>query len=152
MPNYLRRDYGQRDAQSGSGAPASGTYAQFDLVENEAPTVGQPLFWICVSGGTPGTWVAGPAFQNPATVTTIAAASNLDPTANLVDIDTGGFNITLTAPTALNNGTHIPVVNDTASPVTFVAGSGTALVAGSAVLAANTSARLQTIGTTWYRA
>lgn len=151
MPNFLRKDYGSRSAQSGTSAPTSGSYEQFDIVENEMPAVGQPLFWICVATGTPGTWVAGPALQNPATVTTIAAAGNLAPTANLVDINTGGFNVTLTAPTALSNGSQVSVVNDTASPVTFVAGTGTAIVAGSAVLAANTSARLQTAGTVWYR-
>lgn len=40
----------------GSSAPASGTYLQGDIVWNTAPTAGGYVGWVCVSGGSPGTW------------------------------------------------------------------------------------------------
>ena len=151
MPNYLRNDYQLRQAQGDTAAPQSGQYQQFDLVENSAPAVGSPIGWICTDGGSPGTWQPLPIVQALSTVTTVSAAGTISVASGLVDIDTGGFNVTVTAPTAAQSGAEIPVVNNTASPVTFVAGSGTAIVAGSAVLAANTSTRLQSVGTNWYR-
>lgn len=43
---------------NGTAAPASGTYVQGDMVVNSAPTAGNPMGWMCVSGGSPGTWKA----------------------------------------------------------------------------------------------
>lgn len=47
-----------------TAAPTTGTYAQGDFVRNSAPTEAGSassmyvIFgWLCVSGGTPGTWV-----------------------------------------------------------------------------------------------
>jgi hypothetical protein len=47
-----------------TAAPTSGTHAQGDVVRNSAPTelgtAGSKyvvLGWVCVAGGTPGTWV-----------------------------------------------------------------------------------------------
>ena len=60
MPNYVREDYLVRQAQADSGAPGSGTYNVMDLVENNSPALNNPLFWVCTSGGSPGTWIAGP--------------------------------------------------------------------------------------------
>lgn len=47
-----------------TSAPASGAYAQGDFIRNSAPselgTAGSKYLvfgWICVSGGTPGTWL-----------------------------------------------------------------------------------------------
>lgn len=47
-----------------TAAPTTGTWAQGDQVRNSAPTelgaVGSRYViegWVCVSGGTPGTWV-----------------------------------------------------------------------------------------------
>ena len=151
MPNYLRKDYGLRAAQADTAPPQSGSYEQFDLVENSSPSVGSPIGWICTATGTPGTWQPLPIVLANATVTTLAAAGTISVASGLVDIDTGGFAVTVTAPTAAQSGAQIPVVNNTASPVTFVAGSGTAIIAGSAVLSANTSTRLQSVGTNWYR-
>lgn len=43
----------------GSDAPSSGTYEAGDLCRNTAPTAAEAIsHWICVSGGTPGTWRA----------------------------------------------------------------------------------------------
>ena len=40
----------------GTSAPASGTWARGDIVWNSAPSIGGNIGWICVVGGTPGTW------------------------------------------------------------------------------------------------
>jgi hypothetical protein len=40
----------------GSVAPTTGTYSQGDVVYNTAPNAGSYIGWVCVTGGTPGTW------------------------------------------------------------------------------------------------
>jgi len=42
--------------RSASTIPAGGTWAQGDIVWNSAPVSGASIGWICVAGGTPGTW------------------------------------------------------------------------------------------------
>ena len=39
-----------------SAAPVAGTWTQGDIVFNETPTAGGFIGWVCVTGGTPGTW------------------------------------------------------------------------------------------------
>ena len=41
---------------SAAAAPTSGTYGTGNIVYNSAPVAGGNTGWICVSGGTPGTW------------------------------------------------------------------------------------------------
>jgi hypothetical protein len=41
----------------GSTAPAAGTYAVGDIVRSPTPSLSTGVGWICVSGGTPGTWL-----------------------------------------------------------------------------------------------
>ncbi len=43
---------------SGTAAPTSGTYVQGDMMFNSTPSAGGPLGWMCVAGGTPGSWKA----------------------------------------------------------------------------------------------
>jgi hypothetical protein len=43
---------------SGTAAPGSGTYIQGDMMLNSAPAAGGPMGWMCVAGGSPGTWKA----------------------------------------------------------------------------------------------
>lgn len=43
---------------SGTAAPTTGTYAQGDAVWNSAPVAAGVPGWVCVTGGTPGTWKA----------------------------------------------------------------------------------------------
>ena len=45
---------------SGTSAPASGTYVQGDMMFNSAPAAAGPMGWMCVAGGSPGTWKAMP--------------------------------------------------------------------------------------------
>lgn len=40
-----------------AAAPTSGTYEAGDLIFNGEPAAGEPLGWICVSDGSPGTWI-----------------------------------------------------------------------------------------------
>lgn len=42
--------------QALAGAPSSGTYLAGDIVYNTAPTAGGFVGWVCVAGGSPGTW------------------------------------------------------------------------------------------------
>lgn len=44
----------------GSGAPSQGYWRVTDRVIESAPRVGRPTGWVCISAGTPGTWLAGP--------------------------------------------------------------------------------------------
>ena len=151
MPNFVNLDYGIRRSLADTAPPTSGDWNVFDAVWNSAPAVGNPEGWVCTTAGSPGTWTPLKTFATVTAVTNISAAGTVGPTANLVTVATGGFNITLSAPTSAQSGNVVGVVNSTASPVTFVAGAGTAVVAGSAVLAATSSATLRTAGTTWYR-
>lgn len=41
-----------------SAAPSSGTFARGDIAWNTQPTAGGTPGWVCVAGGTPGTWRA----------------------------------------------------------------------------------------------
>lgn len=41
---------------TGSAAPASGEHARGEIVFNNAPSAGGKVGWVCVTGGTPGTW------------------------------------------------------------------------------------------------
>lgn len=61
-----------RSVYYGSGltaAPSAGTYAQGDVVFDDAPTAGMPSGYLCTAGGTPGTWIpipnAAPAGNTP---------------------------------------------------------------------------------------
>jgi hypothetical protein len=38
--------------------PTAGTYARGDFVRNSQPAAGGAFGWVCVAGGTPGTWKA----------------------------------------------------------------------------------------------
>lgn len=42
---------------SGTGPPVSGSYLQGDIVLNNLPQAGSLFGWICVTAGTPGTWL-----------------------------------------------------------------------------------------------
>jgi parallel beta-helix repeat protein len=44
--------------QQGNAAPAAGTWAVGDRIEQSVPVVGSPKGWRCTVAGTPGTWVS----------------------------------------------------------------------------------------------
>ena len=41
---------------AGTAAPTTGTWDRGNIVWNEQPASGQPIGWVCVGGGSPGTW------------------------------------------------------------------------------------------------
>jgi len=46
-----------RQTVDGTAAPVTGTWTQGDQVRNIGPTaIGQPIGWVCIADGTPGTW------------------------------------------------------------------------------------------------
>jgi hypothetical protein len=45
-------------ANIGTVAPTAGTWVAGRVVFNNAPAVGKPIGWVCVTGGTPGTWAS----------------------------------------------------------------------------------------------
>jgi hypothetical protein len=62
--NYLsdtQRDlnrYGGGRTFNYTAIPTVGNYIVGDIVNNSAPTVGQPKAWMCTASGAPGTWVS----------------------------------------------------------------------------------------------
>jgi len=54
--------YGFADQVYGNAAPSAGTWKVGDVVYNEIPASGQPIFWACSVAGTPGTWIPGPNY------------------------------------------------------------------------------------------
>lgn len=42
----------------GTAAPTTGNWERGNIVWNEAPTAGGKIGWVCVAGGSPGTWRA----------------------------------------------------------------------------------------------
>ena len=135
---------------SGAIPPTSGAWNVGDIVQNESPAAGEPATWVCTAAGSPGTWLpCGHAVNT--TPTAIAAAGTISPADTVVDVGTGGFDITLAAPTSAQNGAEIIVVNDTGLSVTLTPVAGVTLYAGSAVLTTNTSATLRTVNGNYYR-
>ncbi|MFA5187569.1 MAG: hypothetical protein WC551_13905 [Patescibacteria group bacterium] len=45
-----------RQQNTGTAAPVTGEHAQGDIVWNQAPSPGGFVGWVCIQGGTPGTW------------------------------------------------------------------------------------------------
>lgn len=41
---------------TGSAAPIYGNFTQGDICWNDAPSIGQPIGWVCINAGTPGMW------------------------------------------------------------------------------------------------
>jgi hypothetical protein len=48
--------WGKTRLFASDAAPASGTYVAGDIVLNEAPVPGGHIGWVCVTGGSPGSW------------------------------------------------------------------------------------------------
>jgi len=151
MPNFLQEDYGVRQSMADTAVPASGQWNIFDMVWNSAPAVGAPLAWVCVAGGSPGTWAAVGPVDNVGTVTANSAAAAIPVTANIVSITgSGGYNLTLAVPTAAQNGTTIRFVNASSGTITLTAATGAAII-GVATMATNTSGTVISNSTNWYR-
>ena len=87
----LGRGTSQRDL-FGDAAPTTGTWIQGDKVWAQFPAAGGPLGWVCLSGGTPGTWYPFGAVQgaNAYSVTGGATDRALSPA---VDTLQAGLNV-----------------------------------------------------------
>ena len=51
----------------GTAAPTlatDGTFQKGDVIWNNAPAAGGTPFWLCTTGGSPGTWKAGAAIAS----------------------------------------------------------------------------------------
>lgn len=107
-----------------TAAPSSGTYARGDVVLKTNPAAGGVLGWVCVTGGTPGTWAplsystgyTGGTIANGGTASIDAAAYTLHV---FTATDTAGATMTVDAPTNPVNGELLTVV--------IVAGAGNAV-------------------------
>ena len=55
---YNVLDLGGNSLVSATSVPASGTWVTGDKCFNSAPASGEPLGWVCTTGGSPGTWQA----------------------------------------------------------------------------------------------
>lgn len=57
--NYEDRNWvDQRTVGHQTAAPSSGTWERGDIIWNSTPSAGGAPGWVCVTGGTPGTWKA----------------------------------------------------------------------------------------------
>jgi len=48
--------FAERTFSSGSKAPTEGRWDTGSIVWNDKPELNQPIGWVCVKGGTPGSW------------------------------------------------------------------------------------------------
>lgn len=58
VPKYPTYSYPTNIQTYSSAAPTTGTWAQGDVVWNNAPSSGGTPGWVCTSAGSPGTWKA----------------------------------------------------------------------------------------------
>lgn len=106
----------ERKEQFGTAPPAGGTWSRRDVVWNTLPTTGTPLGWVCISAGTPGTWVPFGAVNNQATslaarpsgadTTEVLYVAKADGTA-VLDVSTSG-----TPAMVLANGARFELFSD----------------------------------------
>lgn len=54
--NFTDSNTGWRVEMYGSAPPTTGTWNTGDMVWNTSPAAGGYIGWVCVAGGTPGTW------------------------------------------------------------------------------------------------
>lgn len=56
--NSLGCRWNRKTSQFAAGAaPTTGTWLRGDFARNQAPSANVPLGWVCITGGTPGTWL-----------------------------------------------------------------------------------------------
>jgi Pectate lyase superfamily protein len=65
---------------NGVAAPASGAYARGDVIWNRDMSAGSNLGWVCITGGTPGTWAkfGGIESANAYTATNVTTDRTFD--------------------------------------------------------------------------
>lgn len=130
----------------GTTPPTSGTWTKGRVVLNSSPDAGEPFGWICVTAGTPGTWVPfgriEKAWRNPTTTDTV-----LDTDRGLF---LGGTTWTLTLQSAATRTAPLTLRSVASGTITVQrAGSDTVEGATSIPLAAGESLTLMPNGTDW---
>lgn len=113
----------------GNAAPTAGTYVAGDSVINSSMAAGGPEKWICVTGGSPGTWKAIYPVGDNGTATATTGAATLSRRAGVITSESlttaaaGVYTLTLTntliaatsvVVASVQNGTNsqgIPVVS-----------------------------------------
>lgn len=137
---------------SGTAAPASGTYVTGDIQYNSNPANGQPFAWVCVSGGTPGTWsvvVDTPQDLFTATLTT-GQIPNGHRGVLLSALTTG----TLPAAGGVTSGFHMFIVNSSAAAQTLTVASTDNIDGGTTAITLAAKAKLQMMSdgvTNWWK-
>lgn len=56
--NLGTQSFGVPGQSAGTAPPVSGSYPKNFIFWNENPSFGQPIGWVCITAGTPGTWRA----------------------------------------------------------------------------------------------
>lgn len=133
------------------GAPTSGTYLVGDLAMvvptpgGVAPGLGTPLFWRCITAGSPGTWTAiGVAAYRGAAVT---SATSITPTGTVFHV-TGTTTVqTVVVPTGFPDGGQITIIPD---GVFTVGTSGNIALGGTSVVSKALTLTWDANTTKWY--
>lgn len=81
-----------------TAAPTAGTYVAGDVVWNATPTSGAPLGWVCVSSGTPGTWLHFGALGDFASVVVTSASQSVTAGVNTDVLCNRNGTVTVTLP------------------------------------------------------
>ena len=84
----------------GTGVPTVGAWLRGDILWESTPAAGSAKAWVCVAGGTPGTWVD---LANTVGATATGGVADWDDVTNTVD----GGGLTLLASTAANGPTGV---------------------------------------------
>lgn len=133
------------------GAPTAGTYLAGDLALSVpvpggvTPALGTPLFWRCITAGTPGTWTAiGVASYTGAAVT---SATSITPTGTVFHV-TGTTTVnTVVVPTGFPDGGAITIIPD---GVFTVGTSGNIALGGTSVVSKALTLTWDATAVKWY--
>lgn len=141
-----------------TGAPTAGTWTRGSIAWNATPSGGGVLGWVCVVGGTPGTWQAfGQIIAQSATAVATVTGGN---------VGTSGLTVSRVSPTAavtgviLEAGTYagqeVWVINEAASAnsVTFASTGSNVADGSSDVISGGTARKFVWNSATslWYKA
>jgi hypothetical protein len=139
-----------------SAVPAAQPHVKGEIVWNNDPDAGEPAFWVCVSSGTPGTWVDGPAVGgfykiNRLATPQITIASTGTPITNLAQNNSSFIEFTGSTATTIQgiapgvDGQRLIIYNATGANMTFAHNNGSAVSNGK--IYTQTAADVSTSGT-----
>jgi hypothetical protein len=133
---------------TGTAAPATGYHQAGEIAYVNPPTAGYPLFFTCITTGTPGTWVAGPPAVS-ATQTAITAAAAVPAGASFVAFSPGGYAATMAPATGTPINYQLNMYASAAVTLSAVSGES---ITGSNTIAAGVVAQfVHGSPTVWFR-